>query len=205
MKLDGAWEKLFWGVFQRSSNPIAVLDDRQRIAAVNDAGLDLLGGRRLQLLGSTMPDYFTPETRRRGEDAWQKVLRSGENVGSQRLRRDDGTELDVDYVSRLIRIPPRAFVLVVVLPATQPRFHRSPMSTEEGRLTRREREVVGLVALGLETPAIAMKLHISEHTVRAHVRNAMKRLSAQTRAHLVAIALCGPPRPSEDGQARKHD
>ena len=205
MKLDGAWESLFWGVFQRSSNPIAVLDDQQRIAAVNDAGLDLLDRRRLELLGSMLPDYFTPQTRGRAENAWQKLLRFGENIGSQRLRRDDGTELDVDYVSRLIRIHLRAFVLVVVRPATPPSFSRSPMATEQAPLSRREREVVGLVALGLETPAIAKKLHISEHTVRAHVRNAMKRLGAVTRAHLVAIALCGPPPTSEDERARNHD
>jgi len=38
-KLDGAWEDLFWGVFQTSSNPIAVLDDRERVVAVNDAAV----------------------------------------------------------------------------------------------------------------------------------------------------------------------
>ncbi len=56
-------------------------------------------------------------------------------------------------------------------------------------LSKRQREVVGLIALGLETPAIAKTLHISEHTVRAHVGNAKERLGARTRAHLVALAL----------------
>jgi DNA-binding NarL/FixJ family response regulator len=60
-------------------------------------------------------------------------------------------------------------------------------------LSRREEEVVSLIARGLETPAIAKKLHISEHTVRAHVRRAMDRLGARTRAHLVAIMLSGDP------------
>ena len=60
----------------------------------------------------------------------------------------------------------------------------------DARLSKREQEVVALIAMGFETPAIAKELHIAESTVRAHVRNAMGRLGARTRAHLVAIALC---------------
>jgi DNA-binding CsgD family transcriptional regulator len=66
-------------------------------------------------------------------------------------------------------------------------------------LTEREREVVGLIALGFETPDLARRLCISEHTVRTHVRNAMGKLGARTRAHLVALVLCDRPKPRESG------
>lgn len=33
-------------------------------------------------------------------------------------------------------------------------------------------------------------LDVSPHTVRTHIKNAMRKLDARTRAHAVAIALC---------------
>ena len=45
------------------------------------------------------------------------------------------------------------------------------------------------VALGYTGPEIAAELHISHDTVRTHVRNAMLKLDARSRAHLVAKAL----------------
>jgi len=44
--------------------------------------------------------------------------------------------------------------------------------------------------MGRETNQIAQELHVSSETVRTHVRNAMAKLGAHTRAQLVAIALC---------------
>ncbi len=66
-------------------------------------------------------------------------------------------------------------------------------SAEAEQLTARELEVVRLIAMGLETSELAGRLYISEHTVRAHVRNAMGKLGARTRAHLVALVLCPQP------------
>jgi DNA-binding CsgD family transcriptional regulator len=56
-------------------------------------------------------------------------------------------------------------------------------------LSRRELEVVRLVALGASRPEIAAELQISHDTVRTHVRNAMAKLGARSRAHLVAKAV----------------
>ena len=189
MTLDGAWESLFWDVFQRSANPIVVLDGRERVAAVNDAALELVGGTRLELLGSPMTESFSPGTRAAARSDWETMLRSGEYDGRRTVRRGDGTEIDVDYASRLIRMPGRRLVVVVVLPVGSPSFYKPAGSIDRAPLSKREREVVGLIALGQETPAIAKTLHISEHTVRTHVRNAMARLGARTRAHLVAFVL----------------
>ena len=46
-----------------------------------------------------------------------------------------------------------------------------------------------LVAAGETGPEIAEHLRISHATVRTHVRNAMTKLGARSRAHLVAKAL----------------
>jgi len=56
-------------------------------------------------------------------------------------------------------------------------------------LTPREREVVNLLALGLTGEEIAVRLFLSPETVRTHIKNAMKRLGAKTRAHLIMLAI----------------
>lgn len=56
-------------------------------------------------------------------------------------------------------------------------------------LTRREVEILGLVAQGLSTQAIATKLGISPFTVRNHVRNILRKSGLQSRTQAVALAL----------------
>ena len=58
----------------------------------------------------------------------------------------------------------------------------------EARLTPREREIVALIADGLSGEEVAEALFLSPATVRTHLRNAMERSGAKTRAHLVARA-----------------
>jgi DNA-binding NarL/FixJ family response regulator len=56
-------------------------------------------------------------------------------------------------------------------------------------LTRRERDVLRLLADGLSNEEIGKKLFISAETVRTHVRKAMAKLDADTRTQAVARAL----------------
>jgi DNA-binding CsgD family transcriptional regulator len=57
------------------------------------------------------------------------------------------------------------------------------------RLSEKERSVLRELARGYSTEQIAGVLVVSPHTVRTHVKNAMRKLGAHTRAHAVAIAL----------------
>jgi LuxR family quorum sensing-dependent transcriptional regulator len=57
------------------------------------------------------------------------------------------------------------------------------------RLTERERQVLTLLAQGLQLEEIGHRLGIGSETVRTHVRNASDRLGAGNRTHAVAIAI----------------
>jgi len=57
------------------------------------------------------------------------------------------------------------------------------------RLTRRERQIVGKLAVGLSDKDIAADLGMSVDTLRTHIRNARRSARAATREQLVAIVL----------------
>jgi DNA-binding NarL/FixJ family response regulator len=56
-------------------------------------------------------------------------------------------------------------------------------------LSKREREIMDLLAQGLTGEDVAERLVLSSETVKTHIRNAMAKLEAHTRVHAVAIAL----------------
>ncbi|MEY5145449.1 MAG: hypothetical protein RL745_818 [Actinomycetota bacterium] len=58
-----------------------------------------------------------------------------------------------------------------------------------GALSRREREVLALVAEGLNNRAIASRLYISENTVKNHVRNIHEKLGVHNRMEAVVRAV----------------
>ena len=55
-------------------------------------------------------------------------------------------------------------------------------------LTRREAEVLRLVAGGANTRTMAERLHVSPSTVRNHVQNILEKLGAHSRLEAVAYA-----------------
>lgn len=65
----------------------------------------------------------------------------------------------------------------------------SPSQTASSGLTRREIEVLSLIAAGGTNKAIAANLVISEHTVARHVQNMLQKLGFSSRASLAAFAV----------------
>ena len=62
-------------------------------------------------------------------------------------------------------------------------------STSQKTISRRESEILTLLAQGLTGEEIARRLVLSPETVRTHVRNAMEKLNARTRTEAVVKAL----------------
>lgn len=58
-----------------------------------------------------------------------------------------------------------------------------------GRLGRRERDVLALLAEGNSSPEIAVKLHIATSTVEVHRRNIMRKLDLHSVAELTKYAI----------------
>jgi NarL family two-component system response regulator YdfI len=71
----------------------------------------------------------------------------------------------------------------VAAPATQ------PLADIAEPLTRREREVLQMLAAGLGNKEIAARLNISDHTAKFHVASILGKLGASTRTEAVAIGI----------------
>jgi len=75
------------------------------------------------------------------------------------------------------------------VPAVPPNIARLLEGREaQGTLTRREIEVVALIAKGYRNVDIALELGITEETVKAHVKNILVRLHVPDRSAAVTVA-----------------
>jgi DNA-binding NarL/FixJ family response regulator len=78
--------------------------------------------------------------------------------------------------------------LAPVLVAPRGRLTHSVGPAQQA-LSRREYQVLQLIADGLENQAIARLLYVSVETVRTHVKSILRKLSARDRTHAVAVAF----------------
>ncbi len=65
----------------------------------------------------------------------------------------------------------------------------TPRVAEAVRMTRRERQVILLIADGLSNKEIANKLHLSTYTVKSHVHNILEKLLLRSRVQIAKYAL----------------
>ena len=76
-----------------------------------------------------------------------------------------------------------------VAPAVRSLIARRRLNLNGTGLSKREREVLQLLAHGMTGVQASEHLMLSAETVRTHVRNAMRRLGARTRVQAVTMAV----------------
>lgn len=172
---------------------MVLLDEQRRHVEVNGAYLNLLGYRRDHLIGLPMYDLVVGGPLVSAE-RWRELLQETRFTGTAELRCADGAQVRVEAAGHPEVITGRQLVLMVALRAVRGRRsfrddHERGRAPELRALTARELEVVRLIALGLSGPEIADELHVAHNTVRTHTQNAMTKMSARSRAHLVARTL----------------
>jgi PAS domain S-box-containing protein len=184
------WAALFWGAFKGSRNAMVLLDERRRHVEVNGAYLKLVGLARDELIGRPVWDLVVggPQL---SEREWNETIARGEFSGEAAVMCADGTQVTIQYAGHTEVVTGERRVLFVALSTSRWGRHprRPARVAAPDALSGREREIVRLVAAGETGPEIAEQLHISHATVRTHVRNAMAKVGARSRAHLVAKAL----------------
>ena len=168
---------------------MALVDERRRHVDVNGPYLNLLGYTRAKLVGHPIFEIVSNGPIAT-ESEWEAALHSGNFAGRADLVCADGSTVSVDWGAHVVVATGHRLALLVALSTSRRSPRRASAGTSEAPpLSPRELEIVELVALGYSGPEIAQKLHISHETVRTHVRNAMVKTGARSRAHLVAKTL----------------
>jgi PAS domain S-box-containing protein len=189
--MDDGWSGLFRAAFRQSRNAMALVDEQRVIIDVNGSLVSLLGRKRASLIDRPMCE-FVAHGPIASPTEWTAAMNRGQFTGEARLLcADDGT-VDVQWGATTEVATGRRLVLLVVLATSRWGRRVRPGTESHGDpapLSQRQREIVRLVARGLSGPEIADELQIANETVRTHVRSAMARLEARSRAHLVAKAL----------------
>jgi PAS domain S-box-containing protein len=182
------WESFFRTVFDRSANPMTLIDQALVRVDVNPATCALYGVGREQLVGRRVDGMLLNGRLPDSSPTWQDVVAQGSATGEVVVVRPDGAHVDVEFAAQSGLIRGRPLVLVVVTEADEEEPLPAP-APASAPLTAREHEIVRRLALGLTSREIAEEMVVSHETVRTHVRNAMGKTEARTRAQLVAIAL----------------
>jgi PAS domain S-box-containing protein len=156
---------------------ILVADDDRRYVHANAPACDLLGIAHEDLIGMRIEE-ITALPLEEVEELWQRFRRKGVLVGTFPLRSPVGAR-NVPFVSIADVAPGRH--AGILLPARD--------DGDWQPLSRREREVVALVAGGATGREVGQLLSVTSATVETHIRNAMRRLGARNRSHLVTLAI----------------
>lgn len=113
------------------------------------------------------------------------------------------SEMSVDLTLDAIRIISRGWVVypssLLEQPTAEPILLAA--SVQRGRdekLTFRQRQVLEGLSRGMTNRQIALRLVVTERTVKAHVKELMRRLGASNRTQVVAIAGSAGPRPQDE-------
>lgn len=199
MQAGSEWlkEGTLWQIFERSRIPMSLVDCERRYVAVNDATVALYGYPRADLLGTLAGRTAVLGEPSAGDADWDGLRRTGEFFGERVVADAKGVALRVSFAAHATTVAGQWLALFVTLSAQAERDATelldsagvSRRDSRASRLTHRERDVVRLLVLGATTSEVAARLVVSADTVRSHVRNAMAKTGARTRAQLVAIAL----------------
>jgi PAS domain S-box-containing protein len=176
-----------------SLDALAVVDDERRYVRVNERAERLLGAPADKILRSRL-EHFTPR------EHWPKMLRNWREL-QQRGRVDGDYEVLQDNGSRVVIefCAIRGFrpgEHLIVARETEPTRARAQVGRGPGRngakaprLTKRETEVIALVADGNSAREIGVRLHLSPATIKTHLASVYHKLGVRDRAAAVATAL----------------
>ena len=178
---------------------MVLVDRNRRYIKVNDAGVEVFKHPREEILSGRV-DWGVRGGAARADEQWEALILTNDLYGADVITHTNGEQMHISYAAHAMTMDDRWVALVVTLSARlgdddveliggTPTSSTGRLVGAGAALTNRERQVIRLLTLGSTTRQIAADLQLSPDTIRAHVRNAMAKTGAHTRAQLVALAL----------------
>jgi PAS domain S-box-containing protein len=183
--------------FERSRNPMLMADDQRRWVNGNAAAAELLGITRDAIPWRRMDDFTPPLARPKLDEQWAGFLARGAAEGWYRLwvaSQGAAPPFEFSMTANVLSSRHLAVFIQPEEPVEASAELAAPWSLPSEAvpgpgLTRREREVLTLLAAGLRGREVAERLILSPETIKSHVQNALAKLGRRTRAGGVATAL----------------
>ena len=176
-------------------------DDERRWVTGNAAACDLFGLAPEEIPWRAIDDFTPAGERAALRERWDTFLSSGAAEGWYQLDIPGRGAVPVEFSAIANVLPSRHLSVFIPPESISAEQAKSALAYDAAwtavvpngggglQLTNREREVMTLVASGLQSGDMAERLFLSPETVKSHVHNAMGKLGSHTRAHAVAVAL----------------
>jgi PAS domain S-box-containing protein len=191
----------------RAGDGVFVVDDQGRITLWNRSAERILGYQARDVVGRPCCEVFAGHDNDGNRLCYKgchvmTLVRMGEPVQSFDMRTRTKGGHPVWLNVSIITMPPEAggmgihlFREVTATKELLALVHQRlappadpAVAAAAGTLTRREVEVVRLMAQGLNTASAADRLHVSRATVRNHVQHIFDKLGVHSRLEAVAFA-----------------
>jgi DNA-binding CsgD family transcriptional regulator len=157
---------------------LVVLEADNSIALTNPAAEELLAELDQATPGEHLPGVITAVATRARSAA------SGDAVGDARVRVRTSSGRWLLVHGSTVGEGAEARSVVILEPARTPEL--APLIADAYGLSERERLVTQLIAQGLDTNAVAERLHLSPWTVQDHLKSIFEKTGVSTRGELVA-------------------
>src|SRR4051794_35426074 len=160
--------------------PAYVLDVNGRICWLNNAARALAG----DVIGHQFTEVVDLDDREARRIFNRRLARLDEGDHTVALKTPRGERRRVDVSSVPLGPGHHVVGMFGIAIPSGPR----PTTPQESPLTRRQQQILELMASGESTTAMASDLFLSEQTVRNHVRQVLQRLGTKSRLAAVAEA-----------------
>lgn len=105
-------ELLFRAIVYHPSAPILIADDQRLHRDASSGAGKLLGASRDKIIGRQLDEFVEAAFKPQVSELWQAFLQEGEQEGTLRLLRPDGTARDVEYLAKKDVLPVRHLLLL---------------------------------------------------------------------------------------------
>ncbi|MBW2733413.1 MAG: PAS domain-containing protein [Deltaproteobacteria bacterium] len=196
-------EQTFQHLGSRLDCGLLVVDERGVVTYINDRLADLFRAPRSTLVGQFVASWLEGDAKATFFRQFSQRRRGVSSPYSLRAQRADRTSTVVSVIpfprfdeqgtfrgtfAMLFEIgsDPTAHMLEMV-----PHTERPPENSDRmlDELSPRERQIVDTLMAGQDVGNVAQTFHISEHTVRNHIKSIYRKLGVHSRAELIRRIL----------------
>jgi len=204
-------ECLLFGAIQGLEDGLILVDPQGIVFHVNRRAGELLGIDAHKAMGAKLRACLKPPALLR---FWSSALREKE-ASSTELSLPGGTQIrathslcrslnrepigrallvrDITHEKRIrLELPIAVARRLVEMAGVEDSDARGQLAS----LTRRERQILGLLSAGLSNAAMAARLHVSSNTIASHLKHLFPKINVHNRSQAVAFALSHGIRPS---------